>query len=230
MFNALPDMLGLDRCFIFGYQIILTTLLAGLLGLERERKGQAAGLRTHIILTLGALLAMNLSFYLTDIYPNITLDRIPAQVISGIGFLGAGAILRFGVSIKGLTTAAGLWSSAIIGLAVGAGFYVPAALIALVIFVVITLLDSIEKKMSHIKHSIIVNLEFKNNNITVQKILDHFKDFEVNFHEVEYLDRPEKTRHSLDFRLSLFKSFQVDSIIDDLRQWDGIEKIRVKIE
>ena len=108
-------------------RLLVAAALGGLIGLERERHDQPAGLRTHIILVLGATIAMcisiNLSMQFHTVATNGDPERLAAQVISGIGFLGAGAIFRFGANVKGLTTAASLWTTAIIGLAVGAGYY-----------------------------------------------------------------------------------------------------------
>jgi putative Mg2+ transporter-C (MgtC) family protein len=108
-------------------RLLVAAGLGALVGLERERSGQPAGLRTHIILVVGATLAMCLSINLAMQFrpdvPNGDPARLAAQVVSGIGFLGAGAILRYGTSIKGLTTATSLWTMAIVGLAVGSGYY-----------------------------------------------------------------------------------------------------------
>ncbi len=103
-------------------RLAIAGLLGGLIGLERERSSQAAGLRTHMIVALGASLMMILSIKIGDKYGGDR-ARIAAQVVSGIGFLGAGAIMRYGSSIRGLTTAACLWTAAGIGMAVGAGYY-----------------------------------------------------------------------------------------------------------
>ncbi len=110
-------------------RLLLITVLAGLVGFERERHGRAAGLRTHILVGLGSCLIMLTSLYLMEgLSGQVEIDptRMAAQVISGIGFLGAGTILRFRASVRGLTTAASLWAVAGIGLAVGAGFLVGA--------------------------------------------------------------------------------------------------------
>ena len=112
------------------WRLLLTLLLCGLIGLERQIHRRTAGFRTHILVGMGSCLIMLTSLYIFDIYKSqVALDpaRIAAGVITGIGFLGAGAIIRYGESVKGLTTAASLWVSAGIGLAVGCGFY-PAAL------------------------------------------------------------------------------------------------------
>ncbi len=101
----------------------LTCILAGLIGLERESQGRPAGLRTHILVSLGSCLMMIISKYGFYGFDNIDPARLAAQVVSGIGFLGAGTILREGSSVKGLTTAACLWEVAGIGLAIANGMY-----------------------------------------------------------------------------------------------------------
>ncbi|MBI4982614.1 MAG: MgtC/SapB family protein [Candidatus Omnitrophica bacterium] len=106
-------------------RLILTVVLSGLIGLERQMHRRTAGLRTHILVALGSCLIMLTSLYVFDIYSDIVaLDpsRIAAGVITGIGFLGAGTIIRDREGVKGLTTAASLWVVAGIGLAVGCGF------------------------------------------------------------------------------------------------------------
>ena len=107
-------------------RLLTAGFLGGLVGLEREHARRAAGLRTHILVCLGSALIMMTSVYLFDIYnsrTSIDPGRLAAQVVSGIGFLGAGTIIRSGTSIKGLTTAATLWIVAAVGLAVGCGFW-----------------------------------------------------------------------------------------------------------
>lgn len=107
-------------------RLVLSFFLSGLIGLERQAHRREAGLRTHILVCLGSCLIMLTSLYVFDIYiTKVPLDpgRIAAGVITGIGFLGAGTIIREREGIKGLTTAASLWLVAGIGLAVGCGFY-----------------------------------------------------------------------------------------------------------
>ena len=107
------------------FRLVLSVLLSGLIGLERQMHKRTAGLRTHILLSLGSCLIMLTSLYVFDIYKDkapIDPARIAAGVITGIGFLGAGAIIRDKAEVKGLTTAASLWVVAGIGLAVGCGF------------------------------------------------------------------------------------------------------------
>jgi putative Mg2+ transporter-C (MgtC) family protein len=107
-------------------RLMISLFLGGLIGLERQFHRRTAGLRTHILVCLGSCLIMLTSLYVFDIYKDkVALDpaRIAAGVITGIGFLGAGTIIRSGEAVKGLTTAASLWLVAGIGLAIGCGFY-----------------------------------------------------------------------------------------------------------
>ena len=131
-------------------RLLIAAVLGGMVGLEREYHDQPAGLRTHIILVLGATIAMcisiNLSMQFHTVATNGDPERLAAQVISGIGFLGAGAIFRFGANVKGLTTAASLWTTAIIGLAVGAGYYLIGIASTVCVLFALIALDFIEKK------------------------------------------------------------------------------------
>lgn len=135
-------------------EIVLRLIVAAGLGLvigyERERQNQTAGLRTHMILVTGSALAMIVSIGLATQYralaPNGDPARLAAQVISGIGFLGAGAILRFGTNVKGLTTATSMWSMAIVGLAIGAGYYWAGVATTLILFVILALVNVFEER------------------------------------------------------------------------------------
>jgi len=123
------------------FKLALACILGALIGLERESLNRPAGLRTYTLVCVGSTLAMIVSIDIyMQYYQTVNADpgRIAAQVVSGIGFLGAGTIMREGASVRGLTTAAGLWVVACIGLAVGAGLYIPAvATTVLILFVLI---------------------------------------------------------------------------------------------
>ncbi len=137
----------MDSWLIIAWRLCLSFILGGAVGVEREIRNQPAGFRTHAILAIGSALLMVISVKGAHAYGIKTSDpmRIAAQVVSGIGFLGAGAILRIGVSIKGLTTAASLWTTAAIGLACGAGFYWPAVLATVLVLFSLFLLGKMEK-------------------------------------------------------------------------------------
>ena len=132
------------------FRLSLTVLLSGVIGLERQVQRRHAGLRTHILLALGSCLIMLTSLYVFDIYKDITkLDpaRIAAGVITGIGFLGAGTIIRDNEGIRGLTTAASLWVVSGIGLAVGCGFCNAAVYSTVLTLIVLFVLRYVEGMM-----------------------------------------------------------------------------------
>ncbi len=127
-------------------KMVLILFLAGVIGWDREQHGRPAGFRTHILVGIGSTIIMIVSIMLFEQYPEADADpgRIAAQVVSGIGFLGAGTILIQGSIVKGLTTAASLWATAAIGLAVGGGFYFVAVIASLVVFIALFFLNNIE--------------------------------------------------------------------------------------
>ncbi|WP_410209994.1 MgtC/SapB family protein [Aquirhabdus sp.] len=131
-------------------RLLLAAVLGSLIGFERERMSWAAGLRTHMLVSVGSALIMIVSsFGFADILdnPHVILDpsRVAAQVVSGIGFLGAGSILLRGEVIRGLTTAASLWSVAAVGLAIGGGLYVAAISATVIILFILAGLKPLEK-------------------------------------------------------------------------------------
>jgi len=133
-------------------RILLAGLFGGLIGMEREYHGCDAGLRTHILVCVGSALFMITSIIMASSYGHVgevDPSRIAAGVVTGIGFLGAGAIIRYGVTVRGLTTAASIWAVAAIGLAVGSGVY-KAAGIATGVSLAVLILSGLEERM-HLK-------------------------------------------------------------------------------
>jgi len=132
-------------------RLLIAIILAGLIGFERELNNHSAGFRTHILVGVGACLMMILSLFgftaYIDAYDNIRFDpaRIPSYVISGIGFLGAGTIMVYGGTIRGLTTAASIWAVAGLGLVVGAGMYGPAVIATIIIIISLAFLNNFER-------------------------------------------------------------------------------------
>ena len=150
-------------------RLLLAVLCGGVVGMEREVHGRAAGLRTHMMVAVGAALTTLIGVFSLDVLEVTWADpmRIGAQVISGIGFLGAGTILlkRGNPQITGLTTAAGLWVTAVIGLAVGAGFYEGAVLTALVSLLIFTLVSKLEFLMNSKRQRLFVYIEIDDVNV-----------------------------------------------------------------
>ena len=129
-------------------RLAFSFLAGGLVGFERSYRRQNAGLRTHILICIGSTLLMLLSMWVTERIAGVKSGdpgRIAAQVVSGIGFLGAGSIIRLGNTMKGLTTAASIWFVAALGLAIGAGMYIPSLFALAIVLFSLVVLDPIER-------------------------------------------------------------------------------------
>lgn len=144
------------------FKLCFSLLLGSIVGLERKRKGQSAGIRTFALISMGATLAMLISIYVPQVYlglKNGDPGRIAAQVVSGIGFLGAGAIIQMKGSVKGLTTAAGIWMVAAIGLAVGVGLYTLSIVATALILFILVPLERFEHRIGMGSESRIIRIK-----------------------------------------------------------------------
>lgn len=168
------------------FRLVLALVFGGIIGLERERKGRPAGFRTHMLVCMGASLVMMINQYITT-YLHITSDpaRLGAQVISGIGFLGAGTIIVTGrQQVKGLTTAAGLWASACMGLAIGVGFYEGAVLSCFFIFTAIKLLNRFDSYIMATSKNMSIYVELSQSQ-DLGKIIDGIKQMGLKINDIQ---------------------------------------------
>lgn len=143
------------------YKLLLSMVLGSAVGYQRKVRGQSAGLRTFSLISMGAALAMILSIYVPQEYlglKNGDPGRIAAQVVTGIGFLGAGAIIQMKGSVKGLTTAASIWMVATIGMAVGVGMYWISLVATLLILVVLAWLEQVERRINIGSDSMVIRV------------------------------------------------------------------------
>lgn len=142
------------------FRLLMAIVLSFLIGIERSTRNHAAGLRTYILVTLGATIAMLTNQFIFEAYGSGDGARLGAQVISGIGFLGAGTIMVTSRSqIRGLTTAAGLWASACMGLAIGVGFYALAITATIAILICFTVLQGVENSLKDRSRSFTIHIE-----------------------------------------------------------------------
>ncbi|MHB8131480.1 MAG: MgtC/SapB family protein, partial [Mobilitalea sp.] len=184
MFDFSTDLSSINDTTIL-LRLFLSVLLGGLIGFERGRAGRPAGLRTHILVCLGSTLAIMTNQYIFEKYGVSDPSRMAGQVISGIGFLGAGTIIVTGRhQVKGLTTAAGLWASACMGLAIGIGFY-KAAIVSCVFIVFATVvlhrLDNIMLSKSRVLD---IYIEI-NKSVSITSVLDSIKSYMVQIDSLE---------------------------------------------
>ena len=142
-------------------KIILAAVLGGIIGLERELSHKEAGLRTNILIAIGSTLITILSFKIAETSEMADPGRLTAQIVTGIGFLGAGAIIQARLAIHGLTTAATIWTVAAIGIAVGSGLYLTSFLITILVVIILTLFKNISEVIEKQRklHAFVVKTE-----------------------------------------------------------------------
>ena len=181
----MPELLTEVNIVSTAIRLLLALICGGILGIERGRKKRPAGFRTYMLVCVGATLVIITNQYIYTQYSNTDPTRMGAQVISGIGFLGAGTIIVTGKNrVKGLTTAAGLWAAACIGLSIGIGFYSGAIIGCILIFVVMSALHRLDERMT--SSAKIINLYIELSQMSdVGHFMKFAKEQELKVSEVE---------------------------------------------
>lgn len=217
-------------------RLSLAVVLGGAIGLERERRNRAAGFRTNILVCLGSSLIMLLSIYGFSEFANeynVRLDpaRLAAQVISGIGFLGAGVILYNGLSITGLTTAATLWVVAAIGLAVGAGFYYAAAITTFVVLFSLLVLNKIESKWIHSSRTVDMEITSDESDNVLAQVMHAIENFQADANKFS-VNRKDDELHPnrivIKLTLKLTRAHAIQDLTEVLLKIKGVKEIQVE--
>ena len=208
-------------------RITLGFILAGVIGLERSSWNKPAGFRTHSLVGVSAVLIMLCGEYMSSEY-DIDPSRIPAQLLSGIGFIGAGTILRDGFNVKGLTTAAGLLAVTCIGLSIGAGFYLGGIFATLIVYLVLSYSYKISDRLDHFN---ILELQInisKNSNEVLAQIENIFSDFNV---DIKHIKRPKKDEVESDSELLTIvgqyskKGFKKNELLSSIGSLENVTEI-----
>jgi len=224
----LPDYFYDLNIFSISLRLVMALIAGGIIGLERGANRHPAGFRTHILVCMGAAIAMLTNQYIVDVFENVSDPaRLGAQVITGVGFLGVGTILITGRQrIKGLTTAAGLWASACLGLSIGIGFYEGAIIGAILIFISLALLPKIENYFYD--HSGIINLYIEVDSLdSFRSFMHSIKSMDLTVTETGLNQPNPMTPNGIAFVLSVKipKSKSNMDVIDELSELEGISII-----
>jgi len=212
------------------FRLVLAVFLGGLIGWERELSQHPAGFRTHILVCLGSALIMLISIYgfsdfMVKHKVNFDPARISAQVVSGIGFLGAGTILRHGFSVTGLTTAASLWVVSGIGLAVGSGFMFAAILTTVLTLVSLELLNKWDTLFA-LKKVQIVRLVVADEPGKLGEISSLIARFGGSIRKVDIEEEEEKGLVSLTFKISRLEKESLSQLYNQLKEVKGVKNLR----
>lgn len=202
-----------------------------LIGIEREANNQLAGMRTHILISLGATLAMLLSIYIPQSLPHMNSDpaRIAAQVVSGIGFLGAGAIIRFGMNVRGLTTAASVWSIAMIGMAIGAGMFKVGFIALGIIFFSLTVMDVFEKRL--FTHWVFkrIDITAAKNSVTVTTFEKMLQDMKIRVHSSGVSKQAGDATEIFTFHVYISQKTDTDLLAGNIEKTGGVTGYSIKL-
>lgn len=207
------------------FRLILAFLAGMLIGIEREAHSQPAGMRTHILITIGSALAMLLSIYIPQLYPefqNGDPGRIAAQVVSGIGFLGAGAILRFGVNVRGLTTAASVWAMAIIGLAIGAGMYAISFIALIIILFSLSVMDTFEKHLFRNRIFKRIDITLKKKSADIRMLEKLLKKNRIKIQSADIIKHTNDTTDRIIFYVFILENADISSLAETIEKTEGV--------
>lgn len=208
-------------------RLVVACVLGGIIGFEREHSNRPAGFRTHILVCVGSALVMVTSEYIFNKYSgqvNVDPARLGSQVISGIGFLGAGTIIRDGFNIRGLTTAASIWAVSAIGIAVGIGFYEGAISATIIIFLTLIFLKSMEESIAKRNRHKTVYIQADNIPGRLAAITTLLDKYFIVIRKIEFMNNEEADKLIIKLLVRIPGRFD-RNIITDLNEIDGIQKV-----
>jgi len=211
-------------------RLALAMLAGGLVGLEREMHRQTAGLRTHILISLGSCLLMMLSIWMPQ---SVGLDkgdpgRIAAQVVSGIGFLGAGAFIKIGNNVKGLTTAASLWVVAAIGLTIGGGMWAAGLITLALVLVALAGLEPFERKFFPAERFKYIGIWFNENTADREKVLKVLAAHGIRVQSVDATQDVAKRSTKLTVLAKIPVDVEIENLFRELRQIGDVDKVKIE--
>jgi putative Mg2+ transporter-C (MgtC) family protein len=214
-------------------RLLASAVLGSIIGWERERRAWTAGLRTHMLVCLGSALVMLVSKYgFQDMltHPGVSFDpsRVAAQVVSGIGFLGAGTILFLrNEVVKGLTTAAGLWTVAAIGLAAGAGMFIEASISTIIAFAILIVLKPVEDKFMAKNKFKILTLTMDARTVSMEAIENILSDHRIKYSEINLRSILSDDIEEMKIRIQkdLIQSSNMLTVVEEFKKVRGVQEI-----
>lgn len=201
-------------------RLILGFVLAGIIGAERESVNKPAGFKTHSLIGISAVLIMLCGEYLSNIN-GVDASRIPAQLLSGIGFIGAGTILRDGFNVKGLTTASSLLAVTCIGLSIGAGFYLGGIISTFIVYLILSYTHNMFGSLDHFTN-VELNLkvdDFANTLPVIQGILDKY---EISIKKIKNNQKDEEKSKDVQIVFRYRKNINVNSVLTEISALDNV--------
>lgn len=220
---TLQDQITMGVAIEILVRILLACLIGGIIGYEREKKSHPAGLRTHLIVCLTSCLIILLSSFWHYHVDFLDTSRLAQGAITGIGFLGAGTILRDGDKVRGLTTAASVWMVACLGLLVGGGLYYIAIVTTFVVIFVLIVLGRLERKFITYIHKLQISLEVDNSKEIIKKLFEVGKYYNVKIETLEVNNK----KNILNFQVIINKYEDKNQFLQELALIEDIKTFKV---
>jgi len=217
-------------------RLVLAAVVGAAIGFEREAHGQAAGLRTFILISVGACLMMMLSLEMEETFRYLAVDqsvvrldpaRIASYAIASMGFLGAGAIITGKGSVRGLTTAAGLWLATGIGLAIGAGYFIPALFAAAISLVILYALRHLKKIFAHDLFTILI-LKYHGVEDPLVQVRQILKSHGIVIQFINYTLQPADNLMTYRFRLQSKDTIIFKRVVQNLCETEGLQEVNLQ--
>ena len=237
----LLDLVRAERVTLeYSLRLLLSLVVGGVIGLERERSNQAAGLRTHVLISLGSSLIMIVSLTMVaagappeGAGATVTLrggdpGRIAAQVVSGVGFIGAGTIMRFGGSVRGLTTAASIWIAAALGLSIGGGLYFVSAVGTAIALFTLTTLNRVEKRMFPDRTYKMLEVNVRDKRISTDAIIPILRKHRIQVSNVDVTQAIEKQTVKMRFLVKIAEDTDLRALYDEINEIDNVYQVKLE--
>ncbi len=213
------------------FRLFLGLIAGGLIGLNREKFNRAAGFRTHILICMGSCLIMLISIYIPQVFLDFKSGdpgRIAGQVVAGIGFLGAGAIIKNGDQVKGLTTAASIWVSAAIGLAIGAGMLWIALASLILVLLALILLERLGRVIFSKRQLKMLTIKLRQTSVNIDPVEDILRKFNVKYEIQEFHQDTASNVLDIIINISTDNKFPLEDFFDDFYTIENLLEISVK--
>lgn len=210
------------------FKLLLSVFLSLIIGIERELINKPAGIKTHMLICISATLVMSLGMYLFSLYPDrLDPSRLPAQILAGIGFVGAGTIIRDGFSVKGITTAASLLAITCIGLTIGAGFYEGAILTTIVVFLILSITSPLQNLIHSNKKITLFTITTLSNQEMIGKINALFTSKNIEVLNIKQIHEQTSQYSLLKFLVRLNKTSEKETLIHEICTLENIKEVYV---
>jgi putative Mg2+ transporter-C (MgtC) family protein len=213
-----------NSTIIYAVRLLIALVIGGLIGLERELQGKAAGIRTNMLMCIGSCLIMIISIEVAGVAGGITdPGRIAAQVVTGVGFLGAGTIIRSRFHITGLTTAATIWVLSALGLAIGAGYITLSIAAAVLITITLTLVRFVEAYINKKRSSHTVQIELNKKEGSVAAVLELFTNMNIVSEALDVSHSGENWTATFEYTVPVEKHH---TLIEKLSGMNGVRGVK----